>query len=400
MTTSGTFRLDYRPSTYWETPSSAIANIKGEARREAIRDLLECGALADGDPRLMADALSEDQRLHAGSFHPSLMGGEYLPDYVPGEVEIARIALKSTTADVISIRARREGSEIQYRIVDEYDTRFECTPATSASPLTMGELISFIDTAQDGMMGAAGLTSSYRQHNLTDEADPTSLIDFVTVSSPFYPELQAHFPQEAEEWVAQRRATLNEAADPRRGEPPKRGTSPMEWAAVTASLLAAVVLLTSIGRSWGEVVVGVVLLGSLLVATVLNHRTGLIPDVLTLPGMAIAITLNAFVNSRLTDGMVGALVGGGVFFALILSTRGGIGGGVMKMGAMVGAFLGWQLTLVAIVLSFILSAPVAIPLLVGRRREEVQFAPFLAGGSVLSLVLGESMLRWYLRTFS
>ena len=396
MTISRPFRLDYRPSTYWETPSSAIANIKGDARREAIRNLLERGALAEADPRLMADALSEDERRQAGSLHPSLMGGEYLPDYVAGEVEIARIALKSTTADVVSIRARRQSSLIHYRIVDEYETRFECAPATSTIPLTMGELVALINTAGDDRMGAGGLTNSYRQRNLTDGTDPRSLIDFVTVSSPFYPELQAYFSQEAEEWVAKVRATLGEAVDPSCGKPSKGGASPMAWAAGTASLLAAAVLLASVGRSWGEVVVGVVLLECLVVATVFNQRTGLIPDLLTLPSMAIGITLNALLNSRLTDGLVGALVGGGVFFALTLSTRGGVGGGVMKMGAMVGAFLGWELTLVAIVLSFILSAPALIPLLVGARRKEVQFAPFLAGGSVLSLVLGESMLRWYL----
>ena len=50
------------------------------------------------------------------------MGGEYLPDYLPEEVEIARVAMESTTADVISIRAFMEADNlIHYRVVDEYE---------------------------------------------------------------------------------------------------------------------------------------------------------------------------------------------------------------------------------------------------------------------------------------
>jgi hypothetical protein len=48
------------------------------------------------------------------------MGGEYLPTLRKAEVEIARIALDSTTADQISIRTRRLARRIGYRIVDEY----------------------------------------------------------------------------------------------------------------------------------------------------------------------------------------------------------------------------------------------------------------------------------------
>jgi hypothetical protein len=48
------------------------------------------------------------------------MGGEYLPNLMPNEVEIARVTMTSTTMDVISIRARHTKHKIIYRIVDEY----------------------------------------------------------------------------------------------------------------------------------------------------------------------------------------------------------------------------------------------------------------------------------------
>ena len=46
------------------------------------------------------------------------MGGEYLPDYLPTEVEVARIDLQSIMRDAISIRACRDPKGIRYRVVD------------------------------------------------------------------------------------------------------------------------------------------------------------------------------------------------------------------------------------------------------------------------------------------
>jgi hypothetical protein len=58
------------------------------------------------------------------------MGGEYLPDYEQGEVEIARLVLASTTQDVYSVRARWVGSVLRYHIVDEYETDWYLTRET------------------------------------------------------------------------------------------------------------------------------------------------------------------------------------------------------------------------------------------------------------------------------
>ena len=73
------------------------------------------------------------------------MGGEYLPSYQREETEIGRIELESTTSDVISIRARWEDGQIHYRVVDEYDTEFDCKLDRSDGPLSLDEFIRFID---------------------------------------------------------------------------------------------------------------------------------------------------------------------------------------------------------------------------------------------------------------
>ena len=80
------------------------------------------------------------------------MGGEYLPPLRKGEVEIARISLASVTADQISVRARRSRGRIRYRVVDEYmeTSTYVCHPASSVSPLSLGELIALMESASDG----------------------------------------------------------------------------------------------------------------------------------------------------------------------------------------------------------------------------------------------------------
>jgi len=89
--------------------------------------------------------------LATGELPPSWMDGEYLPDYLPGEVEIARIVLESVTQDVVSIRARRRGSErrIVYRVVDEFGSEFDFSPRSSRRPLSHGRLARLIDTLRN-----------------------------------------------------------------------------------------------------------------------------------------------------------------------------------------------------------------------------------------------------------
>ena len=149
--------LQFRPQDYWDCadPLTAIlGNIKGENRRQMARDFITGSAaelLGEIDSDLLADTVDDGIRRELGSLHPSWMGGEYLPDYLPGEVEIARIVLASVTQDIISVRSRRRlgGTRILYRIVDEYqdepENRFTCNPKSSVGPLSLYELIGLID---------------------------------------------------------------------------------------------------------------------------------------------------------------------------------------------------------------------------------------------------------------
>ena len=149
-----------------------------------------------------------------------------------------------------------------------------------------------------------------------------------------------------------------------------------------------------------DLVPALVLLGALVAITVIDLDQQIIPDAISLPGIALG-----FAASLLPGGvgwrssLVGILVGGGIFFAIIVLSRGGMGGGDMKLSAMLGAFLGWQLVLVAILLAVLAGGLVAIALLtLGRkgRKDPVPFGPFLALGGTVALLWGDQLLTWYL----
>lgn len=141
-------------------------------------------------------------------------------------------------------------------------------------------------------------------------------------------------------------------------------------------------------------------LSALVAITAIDLKHQLIPDRITLPGIAVGLLASLVTPHRsLIDALMAAVVGGGIFFLIILASRGGMGGGDMKLAAMMGAFLGLKTTLVALFLAVFLGGLVAAILLVGGRRgrkDPLPFGPFLAVGAGASLFWGEALLRLYL----
>jgi leader peptidase (prepilin peptidase)/N-methyltransferase len=146
------------------------------------------------------------------------------------------------------------------------------------------------------------------------------------------------------------------------------------------------------------------LIALLIVVTAIDLEHQLIPDRITLPGIVVGfVTSVATAQTSWLDSLVGVLIGGGVFFLVILLSRGGMGGGDMKLGAMIGAFLGWKLTVLTIMLAVISGGLVGVTLLITglrQRRDPVPFGPFLAVSALVSLFWGNQIIRWYWRSFS
>lgn len=206
----GSIDLGFRPASYWEAAdplAAIIQNIKGQNRREMARDFLtgqSAEALGEIEDHYLADELDADTRNSLGGFHPSFMGGEYLPAYAPGETEIARIVLQSVTQDVYSVRARRRSGRgrIRYRIVDEYDSLYDLTRQSSVRPLTLAQLIHLIDTADAGETNEAG--DPYLENIIRDQLDDggaESAAGFVGVESTVYPELGEYYDARLLAWA-------------------------------------------------------------------------------------------------------------------------------------------------------------------------------------------------------
>jgi len=206
------YDIEYRPITYWDTPTALLANIKGARRKAAARELLDKGDFEALEDWMIRERLPDPLRDALGRIHPALMGGEYLPDFEDQEVEIARVTLRSVMADVISVRARREKRTIFYRIVDEYGTKFEVWPEESKRPLSMGELVALMDDAHDAFNGLYGVTERYRDLNCYVPDDAPGVVDFVEVTSEFYPDLAAWYEEEAQEWLKEKLKEAGNAA--------------------------------------------------------------------------------------------------------------------------------------------------------------------------------------------
>jgi prepilin signal peptidase PulO-like enzyme (type II secretory pathway) len=132
-----------------------------------------------------------------------------------------------------------------------------------------------------------------------------------------------------------------------------------------------------------------------------NLRTGIIPDRITLPFLLVGLLTSPLSpHPGLQSALVGVLIGGGTLFVIILISRGGVGGGVLKMAAMIGAFLGWRLTILALVLSFIVGGTTGWAVMRLRRRRSgnsLEFAPYLALAATISLLAGDQIIHRYLR---
>ena len=200
--------LDFRPASYWDAadPAAAITqNIKGQLRREMVRDFISGSApaiLGEIDDELLEDEVSDETRRFLGRMHPSWMGGEYLPGYPRGEVEIARIVLKSTLGDVMSIRARRtHAGTVLLRLVDEYESLFRSVQSRAKRPLTLGQLIEFIDNTN--MVGEREPTLPFVEACVEYGAEGD--IGFVSLASDAYPTLGAYYARRLAAWGASKR---------------------------------------------------------------------------------------------------------------------------------------------------------------------------------------------------
>jgi leader peptidase (prepilin peptidase)/N-methyltransferase len=150
-----------------------------------------------------------------------------------------------------------------------------------------------------------------------------------------------------------------------------------------------------------------VLFAALVALTGIDFDTQLLPDDITLPLLWLGLALNAFsVYTDLKSAVIGAMAGylslWAVYWAFKLITgKEGMGYGDFKLLAALGAWLGWQVLPLTILLSSLVGAVVGIALMVFARHGRnvpIPFGPYLAAAGVIALIWGKPLTRAYLGT--
>ena len=137
----------------------------------------------------------------------------------------------------------------------------------------------------------------------------------------------------------------------------------------------------------------------------LEHR--ILPNVITVPGTVIGLVLSVVLPPGWMSSLIGVLVGGGLLFVMgeaYYRLRGveGLGMGDVKMLAMIGAFLGWRLTLVTLIFASFTGALAGAGMLVtgrGGMKAALPFGTFLAVGAVVAAVAGDQIFTWYVSLY-
>jgi len=136
---------------------------------------------------------------------------------------------------------------------------------------------------------------------------------------------------------------------------------------------------------------------ALVVITFIDLDHQIIPDVISLPGIPVFFLLAWLVMGvPFWESLFGILIGGGFLYLIavgyeLLTKREGMGGGDIKLLAMIGAFLGWKSLFFVVFMSSILGALVGVALIASRGKDmkyAVPFGPFLSIAAVMYLFVG------------
>ena len=162
-------------------------------------------------------------------------------------------------------------------------------------------------------------------------------------------------------------------------------------------------ILWTFGPTWTTVLYALLFSALLVVAgTDLTHK--IIPNMVTLPGIVLGLLGAATVLPvGLLNALMGVAIGGGILWALAWASpylfgKEGMGGGDIKLLAMIGAFLGWKPALLTIMIGSLTGSIIGISLIalrIMKRDEYIPFGPFLVLGALLSMFFAQPMLDWY-----
>jgi leader peptidase (prepilin peptidase)/N-methyltransferase len=154
-------------------------------------------------------------------------------------------------------------------------------------------------------------------------------------------------------------------------------------------------------------IVRLVFAWAMIALFVIDLQHQILPNVITLPGIIVGVLANALAGPGWVASLIGAAVGAGTLFAIAeiyyrVRHEEGMGMGDVKMLGMIGAFLGWKLVLVTLVLSSFIGSLVGVFVLIAKKESlkyAMPFGTFLAIAALVAAVGGDALLDWYLGYF-
>lgn len=143
----------------------------------------------------------------------------------------------------------------------------------------------------------------------------------------------------------------------------------------------------------------------LICITFIDYDHKIIPDELILLGFVFGLlyklTLYLFMKEPIgfMNTILGFSLGGGLFLLIAILSKGGMGGGDIKLMAMLGFWLGWRHIIFISFLSFIIGSIISIGLLLTKvktRKDAIPFGPFITLSTFVSILYYEPIMSWYI----
>jgi leader peptidase (prepilin peptidase)/N-methyltransferase len=160
-----------------------------------------------------------------------------------------------------------------------------------------------------------------------------------------------------------------------------------------------------------------VFVAALLVISFIDLAERIVPDVISLPGIVAGLACSVLnwsfsldshsIIPSPTSSALGVLIGGGLLLSVAWAYQSltgveGMGGGDVKLLAMIGAFLGWPAVPIALFFASLSGSAIGLALMLKTRSDgkyAIPFAPFLCTGAIFHLFFGQTLISFYLSSW-
>lgn len=166
------------------------------------------------------------------------------------------------------------------------------------------------------------------------------------------------------------------------------------------------------GLSWA-LLAYLVMVGGLIVATFVDIEHRIIPDEISVGGMVVGLVFSFLIPSMhgvtsnflsLGYSLMGVLIGGGAIYAMgmlgdFIFKKESMGGGDVKLLAMIGAFLGWKAAILTFFIAPVFGAVAGIIVKIRTKESVIPYGPFLALGALICLYWSGPIIQWIMEGY-